>query len=274
MKPRPLSVWIVLGTTLIAWFSVRMLLGRHLLVWQVSTLLGAWAPLFAAGLFLHLWETSHREPSALAAWMVRALAMHSVLLWLVGVNDHLRGPPGAPSAWNADLGGPLLLVAFVPVFALTTGALAWLHSVASRLLGDPRRTLLARVRPGRPAPYRGVAFDATELPPPPFATTPWAVGVASLGLAALGASPLTVLAAAVVGLAAVTAPGTRSVTPSVGCLGLVCAALLLGPTAHQTPLLARGQALPWVLLGTLLVYLALCEMRLLAAARGSSARGA
>ncbi|MBI5516288.1 MAG: hypothetical protein HY909_21055 [Deltaproteobacteria bacterium] len=270
MKVRPLSVWVALGTSLVVWFAARMLYGERLLVWQVSALLGAWAPILAAGLFLHLRATSHRESSALAAWMVRALAMHSVLLWLVGANDWLRGPPGRPSHWNADLGGPVLLVAFVPVFLVTALALHWHESVAARLLGGPRWELLARVRPGRPArpaPYRGVAFDAREEPLPPFATRPWVVGLLGLGLSLLGVGGGWVVPGTVLGLAAVTAPGTRSVAPSTAALAVVTAAQVFGaPASDASALLLRGQCLPWLVLGASMAYLALCETRLRVAA--------
>jgi hypothetical protein len=131
---RPLLVLTPLAAALVAWFTTRMWFGHDPTVWRVSALLGGWAPVLAAALLTYLRREGHREDSVGAAWLARALGVHCVLLWMVGVSDWLRGPPNTPPAWNIDSGTPLVFLAFAPCFALCAAAV---HHLAALTTARP-----------------------------------------------------------------------------------------------------------------------------------------
>lgn len=170
---RPLLVLTPLATALVAWFMTRTWFGHDPAVWRVSALLGGWAPVLAAALVTYLRREGHREDSVGAAWLARALGVHCVLLWMVGVSDWLRGPPGAPPAWNIDSGTPLVFLAFVPCFALCATVAHHLVTLATarraptfRPVVDPAATHY-RVPPARSGEgaARHVLADAPWIPP-------------------------------------------------------------------------------------------------------------
>src|SRR5262245_59823242 len=109
MRPRPLTVFATLATLMVCWLMVRMWCGGFLPVWAVSCVLGAWAPILAAVVFWYVRAVGDREDSPAVAWLVRAIGMHFLLVWMLGVSDWLRGPPGHPSGWNSDIGAPVVL---------------------------------------------------------------------------------------------------------------------------------------------------------------------
>lgn len=261
---------MVLAALLVLWLSTRMWMGESYLVWQGSCLLGAWAPLCAAVIFLYVRAVEGREDSVMAAWLVRALGMHCMLLWLVGVGDFLRGPPGTPPAFNADAGAPLMLLAFAPVFALSVGLVSWVRAVSLRLDGTPVDPLVAdphaRERPA--APYRGMSFLRTAAPVARPALTPLCFG--ALGLLALDstAHPGLCLALAPVALAAVSLPGWRAVGPSV----LSLTALAGVSIAHHASASTLHDAMrwPWLTAGLVGLYLLTVEARMRVSSRLSS----
>ena len=90
MRARPLLVLTLIAASMVAWFTVRMWAGHLPEVWRVSCLLGAWAPLGAAAVFLYVRAVGDREDSVFAAWLVRAIGMHFTLAWLGGASSRAR----------------------------------------------------------------------------------------------------------------------------------------------------------------------------------------
>ena len=265
MRARPLAVFITLAATLVIWLTVRMWFGDHYAVWQVSSLLGAWAPLGAAFVFLYVRAVGGREDSVLAAWLVRAIGMHCVLLWLVGAGDWLRGPPGDAPRFNPDAGAPLVLLGFAPVFGLSLALFGWIRAVARRLDGeliDPLTASLSATFDATP-PYRGVTLLARAAPAPSPAVTPFFAGL--LGAIALrfGASPALCLGLTPVALALFAVPGWRAVGPSVLSLTVLSAVALRHPeTVGAADSLRLGMQWPWLTAGLVAVYLSSVEVRL------------
>lgn len=179
---RPLTIFGSIATAMVAWLSTRMWCGDSLAVWRVSCVLGAWAPLGAAAVFHYIRVHGHREHTVLAAWLVRAIGMHCVLVWLVGISDWLRGPPQLVPVANADAVVPLVFVGFAPVFALSALLLHWALRVSARLSGVRPTTHATPVL----APYRGLraTTTATRAPTPAM---PWAALTAGLLAGAWGA---------------------------------------------------------------------------------------
>lgn len=182
---RPLAVLACLAAAMVGWLSVRMWAGDVDAVWRVSCVLGAWAPLGAAAVLRYVLAEGHRENNPAAAWVVRALGMHCVLLWLLGINDYLRGAPGTAPQWNADQGMPLVLLGFAPVLAASFVLLRW----ASGL--PPRLARALTPRPGVPTPaasvplpYRGPHAPAEAPPAAPTWPRRLAFGAVTLGVLA------------------------------------------------------------------------------------------
>jgi hypothetical protein len=264
MWTRPLLVLTLLAASMVVWFSIRMWAGDALPVWQTSCVLGAWAPLAAAAVFLYVRAVGDREDSVFAAWLVRAIGMHFTLAWLVGASDWLRGPPGT-QRWNSDLGAPLVLLAFVPVFALCWGALSWILSVHARLSREaPPAEALSRIAA---APYRGAGeLRVRHTSPSSAATLTGALaGLTALCFAKMVPwSPMAILAICAIGLAFVTRSGAGAVIPCVASLTGVAAVLqaraLSSMGSHIT--IDLMFAWPWVALGAVVVWLTAVEIRL------------
>ncbi len=255
------------ASVMVVWFIVRMLGGGSYEVWRVSCLLGAWAPLASAAAFLYLQRVGDREDTVLAAWLVRAIGMHFVLAWMLGVSDWLRGPPGAVPALNADLAAPFVLASFFPAFALSFAALRWLVSVRRRLASSVPSPVRTVVLDADRVPYRGAGrVRVTEA----VRAFPWAlaassaVGAVSVWLAT--AAPLStpaVLGATAVALGVTSTLGAQAVAPSVVSLVCVALALVTRDLAAFSPGRAPlACAWPWVATAGLGVYLVTLEARL------------
>lgn len=270
-------VLMTLATAMVAWFVVRMCAGASHDVWRVSCFLGACAPLASAAAFLYIQRVGDREDSVLAAWLVRAIGMHFVLAWLLGVSDWLRGPPGVSPALNSDIVAPLVLASFFPVFGVGFVTFRWLLSVTRRLAtATPPATRTVDLEADR-APYRGaLRLRVTES----VAGFPTALVVACiLGAAsvwfALAApwSVAAVLGATAVTLGAASTLGAPAVPPSVVSLVCVAGALLTRHLTSHTGSYPLACAWPWVALAGLGVYLGTLEaMMRLAPATASAPR--
>ncbi len=264
---RPLFVLTALATSMVAWFVVRMLATHSYDVWLVSCLLGAWAPLTSAAAFLYISDAGEREDSVLAAWLVRAIGMHFVLAWLLGVSDWLRGPPGSARVYNADAIAPFVLLSFVPVFLVCLTAFRWVLSVRRRLAAAEPLTSRTVTPEHAPMPYRGAArMHITERIALPALALPAALGAgaAALWLAlALHLSPALALGSAALLLALASTLGASAVVPSLGALACVAAAVLARDVTVVThDSLRLVWAWPWLALGGVAVYLSALEARL------------
>lgn len=202
MVLRPLHVFSAIATAMVGWFATRMWNGSSHEVWRASAMMAGWAPVLAAVMVAYVTRVGPREDSVAAAWLVRAIGMHCVLLWMVGASDWLRGPPDQAPAWNTDVGTPVVFVAFVPCFALCHALLRGLFATHRRLTAaasapvaaaapatarsyrEPARPVSgATLRRARPAlaPFVGAAGLALFAWAPALTTLP--VTSAALGFA-------------------------------------------------------------------------------------------
>ncbi len=256
-------VLMTLATAMVAWFVVRMCAGASLDVWRVSCFLGACAPLASAAAFLYIQRVGDREDSVLAAWLVRAIGMHFVLAWLLGVSDWLRGPPGVSPALNADMVAPLVLASFFPVFGVGFVTFRWLLNVTARLAAArPPATRTVDLEAHR-VPYRGaLRLRVTESVAgfPTALLVASALGAASVWFALAAPWSITaVLCATAVALGAISTLGAPAVLPSVVSLVCVAGALLTRQLATHTGSYPLACAWPWVALAGLGVYLGTVE---------------
>lgn len=265
---RPLVIFGTIAAAMVVWLSTRMWFGDVLWVWKASCLLGAWAPVGAAAVFLYVREVGDREDGVFAAWCVRAIGMHWTLVWLVGMSDWLRGPPHTPPAWNTDLGMPVVFLAFVPTFALSVAALQWTRSVAARFAEHLRlrQPGSLHVVDGARSPYRGAITELRRVlpsaPPPSFAPVlAGAVGLGATWVALSSTLPaMTVLLGTAVALCLASLRSARAVEPSV--CALVAVGGLLATRAHAFRTVAvvdRGMLWPVTAMLGLALYLVLLE---------------
>lgn len=271
MRNRPLWVLTLVAASMVGWFSLRMWAGDLPWVWRLSCLLGAWAPLGAAGMFLYVRAVGDREDTVFAAWLVRAIGMHFTLAWLVGASDWLRGPPGYTHGWNSDLGAPVVFLSFPPVFAACVGALTWVGSVRARLPREPASVEAAV--PAASVPYRGVGElrvtrAATAFPRAALLGSLAGVAAMWLAMAAPWSAP-AVIAACAFGLGLAAQSGAGAVVPSVLSLVGVAAALQARQLAHGTAERSVDVAFawPWVALAAVVAWLAVVELQLRLRAR-------
>ncbi len=264
---RPIVVFGAVASAMVCWLSARMWCGDSYAVWRLSCILGAWAPLGAAAVVLYVRATGHRESSVLAAWLVRAIGMHWVLVWLVGISDWLRGPPRAVPAWNTDVGMPLVFLAFVPVFALSVAALGWMLSLARRMA--PRHPTSTSSDSDAPTPYRGARASRLSLAPAAPSRAPVlasAVGAASAWVAlAAPVDPTMVLGASALALAVMSFRSPRAMAPSAVSIAAVTGALLARDCGFDLASPAgvnRFMAWPAATAAAVAVYLLVLEARL------------
>lgn len=259
-------VLMTLATAMVAWFVVRMCAGASIDVWRVSCFLGACAPLASAAALLYIQRVGDREDSVLAAWLVRAIGMHFVLAWLLGVSDWLRGPPGVAPTLNADMVAPLVLASFFPVFGVGFVTFRWLVSVTARLAAArPPATRTVDLEAHR-VPYRGaLRLRVTESVAgfPTALVAACALGAASVCFALVAPWSVTaILCATAVTLGATSTLGAPAVLPSVASLICVAGALLTRQLSTHTGSYPLACAWPWVALAGLGVYLSTLEAAL------------
>jgi hypothetical protein len=255
---RPLHVLTGVAACLVTWFSVRMWCGSMYDVWRGSVLLGAWSPLLAASLYLYVREIGEREHTVFAAWIARAIGMHCVLAWLIGVFDVVHGPPGTRGSLIADVIAPFALVAFVPVFGLCATVLRWAQSVSTRL-PEPTRAK-QRETVSVTVPYRGVlpgTLVDEQLPVQTWLTTFTGVAFLVTGVVSTTVATTTVLSS--LGLGLMSALGRRVVLPSAAILACVAGSVSMNATQS---LYGAACVAPWVLLAGLATYLTTAELRL------------
>ncbi len=266
MRARPLVLLGTVATFLVTWFVIRMWVPEASGVWQVSCALGAWAPLGAAVIFRYIQLFGDREDGVLAAWLVRAIGMHCVLVWLIGISDWLRGPPGTPAAWNADAGMPLVFLAFFPAFGLSLALVRWLDAVAARLGDDTPVIARSHVITSGGTPYRD-ASPRTEEVPVRAPALAWAallaVGLVAAGVSfSVSPSPLAVVGASAVALSLASNVGRRAVLPSVLALVAVTGVVLFRDADATFSLtLPRMMTWPCLVAAALGVYLAPLEIQ-------------
>lgn len=269
---RPLVIFGTIATAMVLWLSTRMWLGDVLWVWKVSCLLGAWAPIGAAAVFLYVREVGDRTDGVFAAWCVRAIGMHWTLVWLVGMSDWLRGPPHTPPAWNSDVGMPLVFLAFFPVFALSVAALQWTRSVAARFAEHlrVRQPGALHIVDGARSPYRGATTELRRVVPalPAVSFAPVLAGAVGLGATwvalSTSLSSATVLVGTAASLCAASLRSPHAVAPSA-CALVAVGGLLATRSQHLDSLaiVDRGMLWPVTALAGLALYLVLLEGRLL-----------
>jgi hypothetical protein len=260
---RPFIVLSFVATTLVAWFVIRMGFGEHPLVWRTSCLLGAWAPVLSSLLFVYVRSVGDREHSVSVAWLVRAIGMHCVLLWMCGIGDWLGGPPGGDRRWIADAGAPLVLLGFVPVFAITFTAVEWLRSVSKRIPHAFLRPAMPGERSSIEA-FRGVELvrETVRIAPSPRAA--YAIGGASI--AASWVAPehsIALCGLAGVALALACIKNARALVPSV--LSLIGASVVAGSArvVHGADSLFHTLAVaPWAALAAIVALLVPLELAL------------
>jgi hypothetical protein len=238
-----------------------MWFGGERSVWMTSCLLGAWAPLGAAAFFLYIRAIADREDTVLVAWLVRALGMHCVLVWMLGFSDWMSGPPGQQPRWNADIGAPIALLLFVPTFAVSYFALHRLKSLAQRIVQPILRPAMPNERDGEVIPFRGLSLVNGG---PPIARTPLAPfvvgGVAFATVITTPAMPYWILPAAAIALAIGTIRNHRALAPSVVVLGALALMLVARNDIGDAETLVReGVQWPWLALVGLGFYLVALE---------------
>jgi hypothetical protein len=241
--------------------SLRFWFAHSTAVWRASCVVGSWVPLGAAAMFLYVRARGDREDSLAAAWMVRALGVQSILAWAVGMSDFFRGPPGRPPAWDADLGGPFVLMGFALPFALAVFTLARLL----RLHRELRATSRTPVRPGeaelRVAPFRGTATRAGVAP---LTRAPYGVivvaAIGTLLAAQTAVTPYVALLLAALPLAALAARNHRALLTGVGALAWISGAICVRRVLRdEGGALGQVLAFPWLLTASSAVYLVVLE---------------
>jgi hypothetical protein len=261
MRLRPLTVFTSIAVLMVCWLVVRMWYGELVLVWAASCAFGAWAPLLAAAVSSYVGAVGDREHSIAVAWLVRAVGMHLLLVWMLGVSDWLRGPPGHPSGWNSDTGAPLVLLLFVPTFALGLGATRWLGSVARRLVEPVMHPVMPVGVHADAVPFRGVSWAVAGVP---AARSPVAVSLLGGGACVLAcgtsAAPYWLLGACALLLAVLTGRNHRALGPSVAALAaLAGVALSRVGTPDVRAAVGLAVAWPWLALGSVGCYLVALE---------------
>jgi hypothetical protein len=268
---RPLKVFAAAVACMFSALAVRVWFAASADVWFVSCVVGAWLPLAAAAMFMYVRVVGDREDGIAAAWLVRALGVQSVLAWGVGMSDLFRGPPDHRSSWDADLGGPFVLLAFAVPFVCALAVLTWFRSVGERLSVPVYRPAAPGSREVGVAPFRGVAQVVVA---PSEARVP----LAPLVVAAFGSvlvleapvAPYWALYLSALPLAALTVRSHRAMWPSVATFAWLSALILVrGGVAGAGP--STAAAWPWLATSAVAFYLAAVEGLL--RTRAGDARG-
>lgn len=251
---RPAVVLGVIATALVLWFMTRMWFGDLTLVWKISGILGAWSPIVAASLYLYVQHVGGQEHKIFVAWLTRAIGMHVVLLWMLGVNDWLAGPlPLRATAhrWDPDAGAPVVLILFFPVFFLTVAFLKSVLRANETLTHHYKLPTLPHER-DRTIPNRGVSYQSNSRRRNPVLWVPTILGLAGCA-ATLVVPASSELILAAVGIAAILHTIVRPVQLmsyiiTMGCMVLFSTIAALRTHSFDTmPTLAIA---PWVLLAT------------------------
>ena len=249
---KPVVVLGVLATALVLWLMTRMWFGELPLVWKISGILGAWSPVLAAVLYMYVRHIAEREHHILVAWLTRALGMHVVLLWMIGINDWLAGPPGMAPRWDRDAGGPVALVLFFPVFFLTFGALEWLRRVNFKLTHRYLQPVLPQ-ESDRTVPNRGSSFVTSTLTHSPALWAPSLVVMgACVGAAMFPSSQGWIVGSVAAGACVHTLLRPAQLLPYVVALGCSVLFTTVSTIHAQTvsPMIALAIA-PWVLVAAI-----------------------
>jgi hypothetical protein len=238
-----------------------MWFGGERSVWTTSCLLGAWAPLGAAAFFLYVRAIADREDSVLVAWLVRALGMHCVLVWMLGFSDWMSGPPGQSPRWNADIGAPIALALFVPTFAVSYLALDRLKSLGHRIVQPIMRPAMPNERGGEHVPFRGLFLVSGGAPITRAPLAPFVVGAISFAtVLSTPTMPYWLLPAAGITLAISTVRNHRALAPSVVTIGALALMLVARNEIRDAEtLVAHGVQWPWLALVGLGFYLVALE---------------
>lgn len=244
---RPVFVLTSIAAGLVLWFIVRMGMGSHLLVWKASCLLGAWAPLLSALLYAYVRTVQDREHSVGAAWLVRAIAMHCVLLWMIGVGDWLAGFGPQRNRWLADVAAPLVLLGFAPVFLGCHAAIEWVRSVAKRVPRSIEKPALPTER-GEHAAFRGVRVVRETVHNPARATWAYVLGVAAVaGNVVVPEHAVGVTLAGALFGAILAMKNSRAFAPSIALLAAAPIAGVLTRAAHGDVAMWSAMAVaPWI----------------------------
>lgn len=260
---RPFIVLSLVATTLVAWFVVRMGFGAEPLVWRTSCLLGAWSPVLSVILLAYVRSVSDREHSVSVAWLVRAIGMHCVLLWMCGIGDWLGGPPGGDRRWIADAGAPLVLLGFVPVFATAFVAIEWLRSVSKRIPHAFVRPALPSERSSAVA-FRGIELVRETVRIAPNPSSAYVIGAASIGASWIAPEhSIAICGLTAAALALACMKNARALVPSV--LSLIGASFVAGSArvVHGADSLFHAlAAAPWTALGAIVALLLPLEFAL------------
>lgn len=248
-----------MATLLVGWLSLRMWNGESVSVWRASVVLAAFAPFAAAAVFRYIVAVAEGESSVFSAWLVRAISMHWVLVWMVGSADLLRGMPGHPSGRNWDALAPLILLAFFPAFGANYGALCWVRSLERRAASH----VLRPTRPGERAlavPVRGVSLvreEHTQLRSLRLSMLAAVTGLFSVLMAPTAMRPSVVACTALV-LALATAHAQRGY---YGCAGVLATLVAIAQTRaiSLSNWMSQLMATPWLALASVGLYLAALE---------------
>lgn len=246
--PRPVFVFSTVAAVLVLWFIARMGFGSNRAVWQVSCLLGAWAPLLSAALFAYVRAVGDREHTVGVAWLVRAIGMHCVLLWMIGVGDWLAGFGTPERRWIADVAAPVVLLGFFPAFAASFAAVEWVRSVARRVPRTIEKPALPTERASEAA-FRGVRVVREAVSTQQRATWGYLLGATAIAANVLAPSHAFAVTAlcALVG-AAMAARNARAFVPSLSLISFSPLFSLVSRVSHGELALFTALALaPWAM---------------------------
>ncbi|MFO0559326.1 MAG: hypothetical protein U0269_15020 [Polyangiales bacterium] len=246
--PRPVYVFSTVAAVLVLWFIARMGFGSNRVVWQLSCLLGAWAPLLSAVLFAYVRAVGDREHTVGVAWLVRAIGMHCVLLWMIGVGDWLAGFATPERRWIADVAAPVVLLGFAPAFAVSFAAVEWVRSVARRVPRTIEKPALPTER-AHEAAFRGVRVVREAVSTEQRATWGYLLGATAIAANVLLPSHAFAVTAACALIAAVMATRNASAfVPSLSLLAFAPLVALVSRVSHGELAVFTALALaPWAM---------------------------
>jgi hypothetical protein len=245
---RPVYVLSTVAAVLILWFIARMGFGSNRVVWQLSCLFGAWAPLLSAVLFMYVRAVGDREHTVGVAWLVRAIAMHCVLLWMIGIGDWLVGFETPERRWIADLAAPIVLLGFAPAFAMSFAAIEWVRSVARRVPRTIEKPALPTER-AHEAAFRGMRVVREAVRTEQRATWGYLLGATAITANILVPSYAFAVTTVCAVIAAVMATrNANAFVPSLSLLAFAPLAALVSRVSHGDLAVWTALALaPWTM---------------------------